>query len=34
MKYDVRGEASGVRGQIQIETMPGASIVSRITFHE
>lgn len=33
MRNDVRGEASGVRGQTQIETKPTASIASRLTFH-
>ena len=33
MRNDVRGEASGVRGQTLIETKPGASIASRLTFH-
>jgi hypothetical protein len=33
MRNDVRGEASGVRGQTRIETEPAASIASRLTFH-
>jgi hypothetical protein len=33
MRKDVRGEASGVRGQNQIEAKPAVSIASRLTFH-
>ena len=31
MRDDVRGEASGVKGQTRIETKPAASIVSHLT---